>query len=238
MGAQRTKYKECETERRKVRELLEIADDHSTRMALERKHTLAKLRSRAAAESLQKSLADVEVIKQHREIATMRSELLRAKVDRLRQSVVFSTSDLNQKRLLVDQAEANLRRDLNRLQIELQTIGRQWSAVEQVYRSAASPSRELTAKVAALKLAHESAQEKVSLANQVLQEIGVIRICWRYRYEVAKVWQSAEEMRDWAKEIELARKRTAQFEQLIELRIDGRRGDLARAAEATDGVRP
>ena len=244
----RAKFDAAETERRKAREAIEIAGRSSEHTGLARQHGLAQLKSRMAAEAVQKNLADVAVLQLQQEIATLRGKGLQEKVAGLRQTAVFSPRDLQKKTELVTQVEARLRQDLLRDQSRLQTANWQWNQVSEELKNTPVPEQVLVEKAKAWKLTHEAVQEKIALHNQVLQEIGLVRVCWRYRYEVANHLVSSDIMLQWKEKGEAAHDRFGKFRQLLELRLDGRRGDLAQvqkellslegAALGSDRARP
>jgi len=232
----RAKYDTAEAERRKAREAVEVAGGGTVSRVLARQHALAQLRSRAAAEAMQKNRADVTILQLQSEIACLRADRLKEQVARLRQSAVFTPQDLQQKTRQVTQIETGLRQELIRVQAQLQTANQQKNKIVQELKNTTAPEHALMEQAKAWKLACDVGQEKVSLLNQVLQEIGLVRVCWRYRYEVANHQVSAEVMQQWNKKGQLARERFKKFEQLLELHLDGRRTDLAQLRKEMIGL--
>ena len=232
----RAKFDTSEAERRKTREAMELAGNRSTSGPLVRQYGLAQLKSHAAAEAVQKSIADVTILQLQHAIATMRSKRLQEKVVHLRQTAIFSPQDLQRKIKRVAQVETSLRQELVRVQSRLQSTNQKWNQVSQQLKNTATPDHTLVEEAKAWKLAYEVTQEKISLLNQVLQEIGLVRVCWRYRYEVFNHLVSLEVMRSWAEKAEMARTRFKKFRQLLELHVDARRGDLAQLRKELMGL--
>ena len=86
----RDKFQASETERRKTREAMELDGSSSVSTTLVRQYELAQLKSRMAAEAVQKNVADVTILKLQREIATHQSQRLQDKVAKLRETAVFT----------------------------------------------------------------------------------------------------------------------------------------------------
>jgi potassium efflux system protein len=232
----RDKFQASETERRKTREAMELDGSSSISTTLVRQYELAQLKSRMAAEAVQKNVADVTILKLQREIATYQSRRLQDKVAKLRQTAVFTPQDLQQISARVTQVENDLRSELQREQSHLHRINQRWSNISQEFSSTPTTDQSLEEQAKTLKLALEVAQEKVSLINQVLQEIGLVRVCWRYRYEVANRLVSTEIMHQWEAKALLARERFEKFSQLLKLQHDGRQGDLAQIQKELLGL--
>ncbi len=232
----REKFDTDEAERRKAREAMELAGQSAKSSALVRQHELAQLKSLAAAEAVQKTIANVTILQLQHEIATLRSKSLQKKVTDLRQTAVFSSQDLQVKIKQVAQVEAALRQELTCVQSQLQNANQRWSQISQKLNSTTAPDHVLVEEAETWKLAYEVTQEKISLLNQVLQEIGLVRVCWRFRYEVANHLVSSEVMRQWGEKAQFARDRFKKFKQLLELHVDGRRGDLAQLQKELIGL--
>lgn len=227
LSMERESYDNAEKKRRQAREALEMASDPAAKESLSREHMLAKLTSRAHREALRQQELELEIVQLEHEISMIRVDYSQVRVEQLRSAVQFPPEDLRTKLAVLDKAEAQLRQQLAELRANSRHIDRQRLEATRELKNSGEEDAVFREKLRARKLARELQQEQISVLNRVVAYVGLVRTCWRQRYELANGQASAEDVRTWHDEIISAREQLARFEQLIEIRADERLSDLA-----------
>ncbi len=227
LESERQRYENSEAKRRLTREKLEATDDPAQQETLTREYAVAKLASRAHGESVWQQHLKSEIAQLHYEISSQRSEYLSEKAKRLEESVQFSLRDLEVRLAMLDKAEALFQTQLAELQKTSAEVDRKWLEAKRELETSDAADAVAREAVITWKLARELQQEQISLLKQIMAEVSLVRICWRRRYEMANQQASAADIQEWHGWIETAREQVGRFQQLIEIRVDQRQGDLA-----------
>ncbi len=137
--------------------------------------------------------------------------------------VTFEKETLDSYISELDTRESELKRKAETLQIDLNLSERRWLAARQEVDSTPSPGQELLERVDALKTNQQTIQLELSVVNQRLQRLPMVRTAWERRYLVATGQASHEERRKWLDETikqtdELARERRGREVKINELR--------------------
>lgn len=215
-----------ERRRRSAKEAAEFgrAADASS---LRRESELSELRSRVTFEATNARRMEVENIELTRRVNRLRIEYLTEKVELVGKNVRFSREDLAKRIHDLDRYEANLKRDLRPLQKELARCERNWTDAKRQRDQDSRDRRVANEAVAAWQLARESQQKKISLLNQRLGEVVLLRAAWEYRYRVFNHMASGEQIEGWRQDLTGFRQRVRQQIDILNVRLADARNALS-----------
>lgn len=226
LASAKESYRASEASRRMAREALEGADEQSRNTAT-RRYALARLRGRARGESLRQQQLEYEITKIESAISEARFEYLREKVALLRKSVRLTPEELDSRMAVIDKAEVELRDELGRVQGQATDMNRRLAEAKRRRDEGGGNDDVLRESTATWQLGHKLLLEEASLLKQLLAEVGLLRVCWRRRFALSNGEATPADILRWQDEVRVARQQISRFKQLIEIRMDERRGDLA-----------
>lgn len=127
-------------------------------------------------------------------------EIEEKKLEIIGPRISFSREILDQQKADLDARELELKRNAESLQTDLQLAERRWLAARQEVDSTPAPGAPLLERVEALKTNQQTIQQELSVTNQRLQRLPMMRTAWERRYLVVSGIASREERRIWLEE--------------------------------------
>ncbi|TWU60018.1 Mechanosensitive channel MscK precursor [Rubripirellula tenax] len=185
---------------------------------------LAELEQKLAEEIFVLRRQELSIAEANQAIAKLQLEIDERKVAIVGDRIVFTKDDLAEKLADLDKTDIELKQRAYRLQSELQFAERRWLAARQEADTTSNAGVELTERVDSLKVAQMAIQEEMTLTNQQLQRIPVLKKAWERRYLVITNQVLRKERNEWAsdtnKQIEqITQDRQARRFKLDELRV-------------------
>jgi small-conductance mechanosensitive channel len=208
----------CEKQRRLAREKLERCTDEKSRGALVRQLDLAQLKSQAIEEAVRQREEELRLYKAECAISELRLQTMQKKLDRMESCARFTPEELQNQLALLDQAEAEIRREIAAAENRLRQSR---SATPQ----AASPRSAVSANEA--DQTAQWHQESLSLLQQSLQDLFLKRILWKRRFDLVHRLASADELIKWQSEARDFSARLVDRKELIQIRLQNHTNDLA-----------
>ncbi len=220
----RKAFHENEAKRRRVREQL---DTNKELKLSERDYELAKLASRVTRESVRQRELELEINKLELELSNSRFTHLKEQIAQARNVAQFSRAELDEKIAVIDAAEADYKRLLDEASEKLSDLDRRFHKSNRLLEQSEVKSPLLVEQAAMWTLLNELNQEHVSLLQRVLAYAGVIRNCWRQRYELVNDEGTVDDRTQWREQLRVTKAEVGRFQRLIEIRADERMSDLA-----------
>ena len=212
-----------EAKRRMFREDVATSDNDEQ---LNHRYALAKLRSRATGEAVANRELELKINEFEHQISEKRHVYFESQINRMHGRVVFSQAELEQRIKFTDEAEAELRTQLESALAGLSELEREYLLASRALENAAVETPQLVEEAATWRLLRELNQEHVSVLQRVIGYAGTIRIIWRRRFDLANQLASKDDLAKWQLETENLSQQITQFQHLLKIRADERVSDL------------
>lgn len=195
---------------------------------------IANLEIRLAEEILVLRRQELAIEQANESARLLRLENDQKKLLIIGSKIIFSKEILDKQIADLDAREIELKRQAESLQTELNLAERRWLAARQEVDSTPSPTAAQLERVDALKTNQQAIQQSLSVTNQRLQRLPMIRMSWDRRYLVVSGAASRDERRTWLEETvkqidQLGRERRSR-----ELKIKEVRATLATVTSKLD----
>ena len=201
----------------------------------------AELDVRLSEETLVLRRQELEIVQANQSVRSLQTKIDEQEVAIVSQNVNFTKETLLEQIAEIDARENELNRKVASLQLEIQYAERQWMSARQKLDTTANPPPALVEQVDALKLAQQTGQLELTVINQRLQRLPIIRTAWQKRHRVVSGDITREERRNWIAEAEsqldlLQRERRARELKLDEVRVN--LGSVDSKIDAVNGGDP
>ncbi len=224
--------------------------EQTRRIVDEKKRVAGKLKDQGPSADLK--VADLEVQLAEEMLVLRRQELaieeanelargLQLKIDQKKIEIIgsrvtFSKEMLDKQIADLELREIELKRKTESLQTELQFAERRWLAARQEADSTATPGADQIQRVDALKTSQQTIQQELSVTNQRLQWIPMIKTALERRFLAIAGAASRDERRTWLEETEEQIDQLGRERRSRELKIDEVRATLAGANSKLDAI--
>ncbi|TWT50429.1 Mechanosensitive channel MscK precursor [Rubripirellula amarantea] len=214
-GAAETAKTTAEERATSLRQLREKADGSN-----EAEVQIAELEQKLAEEMLVLRRQELSIAEANQVVAKLQLEIDEKKIAIVGDRIVFTQEDLTSKLADLDKSEVELKQQAARLQTELQFAERRWLAARQEADASSVLSPELIERVDSLKISQMAIQNEMSLTNQRLQRLPLLKKAWERRFLVVANQVQRKERNDWADETNEQLEQIAQDRQTRRLKLD------------------
>ena len=158
------------------------------------------------------------------------------KIEVIGAQVTFSKELLDQQIAEIEAKEVELTRKAELLQYDVNRDERRWMTARTTVDSTVNPGPELLERVDALKAEQQASQLELTLTNQLLQRLPMIRTAWKRRFLVSDGSATRDEQREWLAETVKQIAQLGRDRQSRQLKIDELRGTLIGVNEKLDAT--
>ncbi len=169
-------------------------------------------------------------------VRILQLEIDQKKIEIIGPRVTFSKEMLDKQIADLELREIELKRKAESSQTELQFAERRWLAARQEVDSSPAPAADLIERVDALKTNQQAIQQELSVANQRLQRLPMIKTALERRFLVISGAASRDERRTWLEETITQIEQLGREHRSRELKIDEVRASLAGANSKLDAI--
>lgn len=204
----------ADKKRREIKEACENSADSQKRQTLSAQLNLATLNAAAMADLVLLRRTEVANRDLEQQVSRVRSEYLAAKRAAIEPKVVFTREHLEEVRQAIGRIETEKQRQIPELQAKLKELD---ELEAQTQSSLTTQPRAIQEQAAeGWQRAREGLKHQMSMIQQRLREIVVMRSQWDVRFKVHNGMATPEQMANWAKETRQYHERVTANRELVE----------------------
>lgn len=207
-------HEKADKKRREVKEACENTADSQKRQSLSAQLDLAALNCEALADLVQLRRTEVANRDLEQQVSRVRGEYLAAKRAAIEPKVVFTQEHLEEVRQAMSRIEAEKQRQVPELQAKLKELDDLESQTQATLTTQPHAIQEQAAE--GWQRTRQGLKHQLSMIQQRLREIVVMRSQWDVRYKVHNGMATPEQMANWAKEARQYHERVTANRKLVE----------------------
>lgn len=198
--------------------------------------SIAELEKKLAEEMLVLRRQEMSIEKANLEIAKLQLQIDQRKVGIVGQQVVFTKEALDEILEEFENRESSLKRKTKQLRSDLQFAERRWMAASQEADSLPVATVEASERVDSLKISQMTLDNELSLINQRLQRIPILKKAWERRFFIIQGEVARKDRRNWAGETLAQIEQVVQDRRTRQLKMDELRVAIAEVETRLEGV--
>ncbi len=229
-------FARSQRDRRLTKEAHQLNRDPKAEGKLNAEFLVAQLRAQVTEQVLRLREAEVSNHEVRLEISNARAQFLREKIAMAQDDVVYPEQELQRTLETVDQAEKELQSYQVNVEQLLRDSEQQWMAARGQLDRSTVEDAPLKETVAAWQRVHSTYQTELALVNQRLAELVISRYLCERRYKLFHDSATHADQVEWLDNSKEFRDRLHQARNLIQIRGDQVRNDLATLAKRSAKV--